>query len=383
MAVLATAIFCRPHNKPLSAAKVSASSVHRSESATGLSKSLAPGSNSPSSQQVVELENPVLSRLRELAETAAHAEADKTESAWMVLVNSFPINDVLRILDILVDARGESLAELRRLLVRRWAAVDPSSAGAWAVGLSDMAVQRESLGQVALVWYQKNPAAALAWAVQLPAGENRTAVILDLGYEICRTEPITALSLAGTLAPGKERDDMVVHGVSQWAAGNPLAAAGWAVQIPDETLRQQVLAAIGIAWAGGDSVSAATFALNNLPQGEEQNRVIVGVVQRWAQAAPENAAKWIEQFPAVPVRGLALQNLVPIWMEKNPESFANWLRGLPSGSLRDESISAYAQTLAPQSFQSAQIWTAAIEDASRRALCKQAIERFASGSSMP
>jgi hypothetical protein len=327
--------------------------------------------------QTVEPEDPVLLRLREQAETAAQTAPDKIAVAWETLVNSFPARDVSRILDILVNARGEALAELRQLLIRRWAAVDPEAAAAWAVGLSDSSVQMESLEQIAVVWYQNNPANALAWAAKLPDGDGKTAVILSLGCEVSRVEPLAALSLVSTLPPSEERDDMVIHGVSQWAAENPSAASYWAVQIPDEALRQRVLVAIGVAWAGSDSVAAATFALDHLPPGAEQDRAVVSIVQRWVQTSPESAAKWIEQFPALPVRYIALQNLVAIWMEQDSASPVNWLRGLPSGTLRDESISVYAQTLAPRSFQSAQIWAAAIEDSSLRALCQQAIGRFA------
>jgi hypothetical protein len=325
----------------------------------------------------VKSDDPALSWLSEQAEKASRSLPDQTASAWDSLISSFSEKDIPWILDCLVSAKGGALAELRQLLIRRWAGLDPSAAGAWAAGVSDLAIQKESLEDVAIVWCQKNPAEALAWAAQLSPGDGKTAVIISLGYEVARIAPVSSLGLAITLPSSKERDEMVVHGVSQWALANPSAAADWAVQIPDDVLRQRVMAAVGIAWASSDSVSAAAFALNHLTPGAEQDRVVVSIVQRWVQTEPVSTAKWIEQFPAVPVRYIALQNLVAIWAEQNPEAPVNWLRGLPSGALRDESISVYAQMLAPQSYQSAQIWAAAIEDSSLRMLCHQAIRRFA------
>jgi hypothetical protein len=144
-----------------------------------------------------------------------------------------------------------------------------------------------------------------------------------------------------------------------------------------------MLATVTTAWADRDSLAAADFALSHLPVGEEQDRAIVGIVQRMVQIAPEAAAEWVAQFPALPVRDAALRNLVAIWAAQNLAAPAEWLQGLPAGGLRDEGISVYAQVLAPESLSLAQLWTATIENANKRALCEAAIGRFSPGSTTP
>ena len=202
MAALAAILFFRPGEKagnaapsvcpgtrPVPPVKLSHSPPHRNADAARL--------------PAVEPEDPALLHLRELTEAVVQTDPDKIESAWEALVNSFAMTDIPRILNQLINTKDGSLVELRQLLVRRWAAADPASAAAWAIRLSDPAVQKGALEQVAVVWFQNNSAEAVAWAERLPAGEGKTAVIVNLGYELARVKPAEALRLAGMLPPGK------------------------------------------------------------------------------------------------------------------------------------------------------------------------------------
>ncbi len=314
----------------------------------------------------------------ELAEVVEQSKADNEEMDWNALAGFFAIKDIPEILERIAGNNPGNHQELVQLLIRRWATVDSVAAAAWASELSNSAMQKRAIEQVALVWYLQNAADALAWADQLPAGEGKSAAILSLSYELARVKPLASLNLACTLSPGHKRDEMVVHSVSQWAGYDPPAAACWAIQIPDEILRRQALAAVGTAWAGSDSAAAMNFTTRYLPAGIEQNRAVVGILQQWAQTEPEAAAEWIEQCSDILLQTDAVQNLVSIWSEQHPKAVETWLNKLSSGSLRDEGISVFAQLLAPQCFAYAQHWADLIQDAPRRGRCEQAIARSGS-----
>ena len=55
---------------------------------------------------------------------------------------------------------------------------------------------------------------------------------------------------------------------------------------------------------------------------------------------------WVSQFPDIPSRDAAVQNLLAIWTAQDAEAAGNWVRELPTGSLRDAAVAAYAQALA-------------------------------------
>jgi hypothetical protein len=378
-AALAAVLLCRPGtNAPFTGA-----ADQRCFSAPQADIQLPPRPLLPQSGLDGGPEDFVLSHLREQAASAAQADPEQAEAVWETLVSSFSSGDIRQILDRLVTAPEESLAELRRLLIRREAGSDPLAAADWAFGLSDPAVQKEALEQIAVVWHGNDPAAALAWAESLPDGEGKNAVIISLGCEVARDKPLAALRLAATLRTTEERDVMIVHGVRQWAANDPAAAAAWAARIPDEALRRQAVSSVCTAWAEKNSIEAATFVLNHLPPGAEQDRAVVSIVQRWAQTSPQASAEWIGQFPDIPLRHIALQNAVAIWTRQDLDAPIEWLRQLPAGDWRDEFLSVLAETVAPQSYQSAQLWASAVGNESRRALCRQAISRFAPSPVVP
>ena len=95
-----------------------------------------------------------------------------------------------------------------------------------------------------------------------------------------------------------------------------------------------------------DGAVAATLAVNALGAGDEQNRTAVSIVQRWAESSPHAAASWVSQFPDVPSRDAAVQNLLALWAAHDAEAAGRWLLELPAGALRDVGMAAYAQALA-------------------------------------
>ena len=315
-------------------------------------------------------------RLAEQVATVFLASPESREIAWNSLVASYPAADLQRILEGLVNAKGPELSELRKRLLQRWVSSDPLPAGRWAAGLSDQGAQKECVAQIAEVWSQADLPKALAWVDQLPAGQAKSAAVVALSYELVKVDPVEMLSRVAALPPGKERDDLLLHGVNQWSATDPAGASDWALQITDERLRARILGAVATTWASSDPVSAANFAVDKISAGPEQDNALVGIVQRWGQTAPESTAKWLEQFPDLPVRNAAEQNLVSAWVEKNPQALGEWLRGLPPGALRDEGICEFAKRLAPFHLQEAKLWAASIQDASVRGLCDQGINRF-------
>jgi hypothetical protein len=206
------------------------------------------------------------------------------------------------VLDSLAGDPSSAAADLRQLLVRRWAESDAPAAAAWTEQLLDGPVRRAALEQVAIAWANADLPAATAWIQAMPVGDGEQAAALSLGYEAARSEPATALEVASVLPPGPQRDDLFVHAVSQWAAGDSAAAADWAAKVPDANLRQRLLAAVAIASAEKDGAIAATFAVQSLGAGDEQDRAVVSIVQRWAQNSPSAAASWVAQWPSGRVR---------------------------------------------------------------------------------
>jgi hypothetical protein len=251
-----------------------------------------------------------------------------TESGLKVLLNS-----------LAPASNDETDIELGRLLLRRWAEINPASAAAWAGSLPEGPFRFEVMGHVAIVWANTDLAGALHWVRQLPEGESRNSACLNLGYEAARTEPLISLELALQL-PARTRDELLAHAAGEWASRDPLAAAEWASRISETGLRGRILCSVATGWADLDPRAAATWAVMVLPAGELQDRGVTAIVQRWVQQSPKSAGEWVQQFPPSPLRGVALQSLISIWANADPISAAQWLAALPVGQFKVQGMEA-------------------------------------------
>lgn len=252
-----------------------------------------------------------------------------------------------------VDALGRDVrpgaGELGLRFLRRWAEDDPSAAAAWTSRFSEGSEGsgwRAAVEQVAMAWANADLPAATGWVWGLPAGEARNAATFALAYEAARTEPVAALELASRLPATRERDDLLAHAVSQWAGVDPALASTWAMAEEDPALRQRLVASVAIAVAASDSPAAVVLAVTGLDGGEEQDRAVVSIVQRWVQQAPPGAASWVARFPDLPLREAVVENLLVHWDVRDSAAAAAWVDGLPPGRLRDAAFTVHARVRA-------------------------------------
>jgi hypothetical protein len=233
--------------------------------------------------------------------------------------------------------------EARRAVLRRWVKLAPREAAAWAQQTTASGIWKEAIEVVAAGWAETDLSGALAWAQTLPESGGKAAALLQVGYEAAREQPTTALAAAAKLPLGEQRNRLLVHAVSQWASKDGTAALDWATGVSDPLLRERLISEAVIALSVRDGSAAATAAAQELQPGREQDRAAAGIVQRWAQTSPGEAARWVQHFPETPARREALQDLIACWVSQDRAGAQNWLFTLPAGSFRDEASAIYAR----------------------------------------
>lgn len=266
----------------------------------------------------------------------------RSDDELQLAVESIAVADIPAALAALATKSGADAVEMRTLLVRRWAENDPAAAAKWATQLPAGELRPTALEHVATVWGELDLAAATTWLRDLPEGEEKQMATTSIAYEAARSNPVLALELACQLPPALGRDELLVFAVSQWGAENFPAAVEWTGRIADAGLREEMLSAIAVAAASADAPAAATMVASALAPGAAQARAAVAITQRWTQTAPEEAAAWVAQFPDVPLRAVAVENLVGLWGRNDSQAVASWVNDLPAGSLRDQALRVYA-----------------------------------------
>lgn len=348
---------------------------HGSPSAIAQNKVRHEGSLGPQTdvRAAVPLATPFLRGLAaSLDAIQTEPDAMKQEEKLKSLADSITDSALPEALAFLLGQGGRQLSESLGLrLLRRWTEGNPQAAADWVLRSAPDSMRRQAIDTVGFVWASQSLAAATAWARQLPDIQERHGGLLAIASEAKRTDPLAALRLVVELPAGQVRDELIMHSASEWAARDSRAAAEWANQIADPALRERISVNIATEWGESDPAAAASFALESLRPGRNQDDAVVGIVQRWVQKKPDEAAAWVAQFPEGNLRATAMQELVKLWADQNLEQAGQWLAGLVVGSSRDRAVRAYVGKLTAQSPVLAAQWA---EDIGELALRQREME---------
>lgn len=212
-----------------------------------------------------------------------------------------------------------------------------------------------------------HPAAeVVSWLQRLPGGVLRDEVVAALAPEFPLSDRLTlALAMTGP----QQRRDLLSAAVGQWALDDPQAAVDWLARHRDDSAFAAAQGALVVAMAVDHPVEAATYAATEMTGGIEQERAVIGVVQRWTQRDPEAAAAWIGQLADGPLPLNAMEEMVRIWAGSDPAAVAVWLGHLTKNQLRDAALASFARQLAPTAPDDARFWASEIAESTLRESC--------------
>lgn len=234
--------------------------------------------------------------------------------------DSVAVAEIPLLLAALPDGElDEARLQFAKRLLRKLASADLPGARQVVEGFPSGSWRSDAIESLASQWAEQWPVDAGNWARTLLDGQERSSAIRAVAYEFARCQPEGAVHLALEVSPEGGRDELLCHTVMEWTSRDPTAARDWVAGLSDLGLRSRLLGAVATAWSDQDPVAAATLAAEVLPAGRVQNDVVVSIVARWVQIAPNDAAAWVEQFPEGELKSLSeevVANLV-----KSPESF--------------------------------------------------------------
>jgi hypothetical protein len=284
------------------------------------------------------------------------------------LVAGIPIEKTTEALDFLLTKEGTaSNRELQLRLLRRLAEKAPKAAAEYANQKLSGKNRQDVLNNIATVWAESDSTEAIAWARALP-DEDRNLLFVGIAYSMVENEPLKALELARELPATESRDELVSHIAQNWSTKDAAKASEWAQQIPDVQLRERIVKGIAAAWGETDPAAAANLALTALQPGRNQDDAVMGIVQRWVQNKPVDAAEWVVKFPEGNLRQTAMAELVKLWADNDAEEAGDWINTLPPGESRDRALSAYVGKIASEKPDVAAQWAGRIADEGQRFL---------------
>lgn len=151
---------------------------------------------------------------------------------------------------------------------------------------------------------------------------------------LLRVDPVGALRVARELPDSDRRHELLEQAVMEWGSVDSSAPVDWVRQIQPGSLRSRLMGAVALGMATGQPLAAAKLAAEEMESGAEQNRIVVGVLQRWIQSDPNGAASWVEQFPETALQRALVVTLLTGWFAKDQTGAEEWVVRLPEGGLR-------------------------------------------------
>lgn len=159
-------------------------------------------------------------------------------------------------------------------------------------------------------WVARDPHAAVEWAVQQPAAEKRDEILEAACYEIANGDPAEAVALAEKHALTNYA--ILANLTAQWAQQDLRAAHAWVLAKPAGYERNELAARVGFVWSASEPSAAAEFVVREIPPGPAQTEAAISVLHQWGLRNFNDAAAWVELFPAGEIRERALSELAGI-----------------------------------------------------------------------
>lgn len=213
-------------------------------------------------------------------------------------------------------------------------------------------------------------AAVAAWLGRLPPGGRRDALVTEVAAELPLRERLT-LALAAT-DPLVHRD-LLAAALSDWAAADAVDALAWLDSHRDDVAYAAAQAAVATVMADEHPPEAAAWAVTAIRPGTEQDRAVLGIVQRWVQRDAAAASEWVVELPSGSLQSSAADELVRIWSETDPAGVVSWVSRLTKGALRDSALDSFARQIAPEAPEQARLWASEITGESARVACLKSL----------
>ena len=196
----------------------------------------------------------------------------------------------------------------------------------------------DQLLSLLLQWAEHQPQAAAAYIEKVP-NKLRMSVQQELAGAVMAQSPLIAMTLLTELPQDRIVDQMLRQSAMEYASIEPVNALNWARQQPDEDTQTLLLGGVLCEMANHHPTTAAE-GLYELPEGPDQEVVVVEVVQRWAQKnAPEAGAFVAKLLENVAVS--AAENLIAAWAAEDPDASLRWAAELQLPQIREAATAAW------------------------------------------
>ncbi len=313
-------------------------------------------SRSPVDQFLAQFADPAALDGSQAADTAAGMSAEEVRAAL----------DRIREMEA-----GPARSSAEALLTRRWAQLEPLKTLEW-IGSVTEPMRRHDLKHEALRgWAETEPMQALVYAEMNPGEFLDGGRFRDIFEGVKTADTGTALAFLDQLDTSKYGEAAADIIWSHFARDREAVLAK-IDSMPDGDLRRLSVDRVIDHWARYDPVAAkAWMETHTTPDNRLTAQIELG--ESWARVDPRAATQWFSQLPEDQQNPKILDRIVGRWIQYEPETGIDWLRSQPVTPVLDNARTERARRLAGRDPVEAMLWTQTISDPKRRASTEEHI----------
>ena len=229
---------------------------------------------------------------------------------------------------------GSSRSREFRMLLQKWAQLNPADAMKYTQEIKDGGNKYEGSRTVLTTWMRQSAQEAIGWAEKNGGNEDEKEgnwAMSIIVSQLSKTDVDWALRLAlaqgVSRARGRTLDSLVPALMAQ---KGDAAAREIALNLPDQSLRDAMIAQLAGRLADRDPQGTAAW-VSGLPPGDMRKRAFSAYVGELSRKDPVAAAGFLERQPASPETDDSRAILAYNVLRKDPESAMAW-----AGSITDE-----------------------------------------------
>lgn len=242
------------------------------------------------------------------------------------------------------------------LLMTRYGLEEPQKAMAW-LGGQDMMTRGFGTVTVLASMASKDPQAAAKFFSDpenpiLKVPRMGSFAALGLAREWSRTDPAGALAWAKTL-PEESRAGAYTGVVGGMMTEDPKAAIRTAQELPPGEDRERLMGNLSESWANRDPEAALKWA--GTLEGEEKSEATRKALNGWASRDPKAASAYVATLPPEQ-RDAAVGTVAGRWANQNPAEAATWLSGQAEGDGKKDAMGSVMNSWTAMEPEKASAW---------------------------
>ncbi len=256
---------------------------------------------------------------------------------------------------------GSSRSREFRMLLQKWAQLDPADAMKYVQDLKDKNARYDGNRAVLLTWMRQSPQEAIAWAEKNGASpEEREGnwPMSTIVSQLAKNDVDWALRLAEAQGVSRARGRMIESLVPALLAQKGDAGAREiAMNETDQSLHDAMIARLAGRLAASDPQSTAQW-VTSLPAGDARTRALTELVGEWSRRDPVAAASFLEKIPPSPETDDSRARLAYNVLRKDPESAIAWAGSMTDPESRTDTVNKLLSSWLRRDGDAAKQWIA-------------------------